>query len=117
MPEWLRGWSAKSFMCVRITLRTQTNVDVAQLVEQLIPNQLVGGSNPSIYAKKIKTMNKNLTILFWATFVFLIIMIPQTLISKYIFHTKFNEVLTYGVAFISFYVSHEIITPKFYKNK
>lgn len=60
-------------------------------------------------------MSKQLTILFWATFVFLIIMIPQSLICKYILHIKFNEALLHGVAFISFYVSHEIIVPKIYK--
>ncbi len=54
-------------------------------------------------------------LIFYSAFIFFLIMIPQTLISKYIFNLQFNEYLMWGVLYISYDFTSKFILPK--KNK
>ena len=50
--------------------------------------------------------------IFFTFLIFILIMIPQLLISKYILNIYFHEGLLYGVVFIAFYITTYFILPK-----
>lgn len=60
-------------------------------------------------------MKEKFLTIFFTFLVFFAIMIPQFLISKYIFCLKFNESLMWGVTFIAFYFTTQHILPKILK--
>lgn len=57
-------------------------------------------------------MKYKFLLIFYSILIFLLIMIPQVLISKYIFNLYFNEYLMYGVLYISFDFTSKFILPK-----
>ncbi len=60
-------------------------------------------------------MKYKFLLIFYSILIFILIMTPQVLISKYIFNSYFNEYLMYGVLYISFDFTSRFILPK--KNK
>ena len=116
MAEWLRCRAATSVRWVQFLLRPPVNTGLyCNGLAQIAPTNPVR-VQVLLLPQIIKSLNyyqmKLFLTIFFTFLIFILIMIPQLLISKYILNIYFHEGLLYGVVFIAFYITTYFILPK-----